>query len=204
MRDIVQQTAALDPQYKSYLRFVEADDAEYIVQLRSNQELSRYLTASPADVEKQRQWILNYKERERQGQEFYFVIMSERLEHGVVRMYDFREIDGEPSFSWGSWIIPPPRPSGLVTFSAITMYEIGFDALRLPRAHFEVVKGNTGVVAFHERAGAVVESEDEEKFYFRYLPANYQEFRARSEPQIKQHRQPWPPQEPVRFSASTS
>jgi RimJ/RimL family protein N-acetyltransferase len=194
MRDIVQQTAALDPKYKSYLRFVEPEDAEYIVQLRTDQELSRYLTASPADVEKQRNWIVNYKDRELQGDEFYYVIMSEGAEHGVVRMYDFREIGGERSFSWGSWIIPPPRPSGLVTFSALLMYEIGFDALQFPRAHFEVVKGNAGVVAFHTRAGAVLESEDDEKFYFRYLPAHYQEFRARSEAQIEDHRRAWPGQ----------
>lgn len=188
MGNIIQQTDAFNPKFRSHLRFVEENDAAFICGLRTDPNLNKHLSPSDPDVEKQRKWISGYKDREKDGTEFYFVIVSDGQDRGVVRIYDHRQIEGQRSFSWGSWIIPPPRVSGLVTFSAILMYEIGFDALKFDRAHFEVRKGNTGVVAFHERSGAQLESEDNDNFYFRYTPADYLRFREASKEQIREHR----------------
>lgn len=188
MGAIIQQTDAFNSKFRSHLRFVEENDAAFICGLRADPNLNKHLSPSDPDVEKQRKWISGYKDREKDGTEFYFIIVSDGQDRGVVRIYDFRQINGERSFSWGSWIIPPPRVPGLVTFSAILMYEIGFDALKFDRAHFEVRKANTGVVAFHERSGAHVEAEDHDNFYFRYTPADYLRFREASEEQIREHR----------------
>ncbi len=49
------------------VRFVEESDAEFILSLRTDPKLSRYLHATDNDVEKQRQWIRKYKEREAHG-----------------------------------------------------------------------------------------------------------------------------------------
>jgi RimJ/RimL family protein N-acetyltransferase len=68
------------------------------------------------------------------------------------------------------------------------MYELGFDVLRFDRAHFEVRKANTRVVAFHERAGARLEREDEETCYYGYRPTDYLRFRSRSLGQVAEHR----------------
>ena len=194
--DAVRRADALDPKFRSHLRFVEHDDAAYVWSLRTDASLNRYLSASAADVAAQREWIERYKAREAEGVEFYFVVVSEGADRGLIRMYGFKEIGGLPSFCWGSWIIPPPRPPGLVTFSAITMYELGFDTLGFPRAHFDVVKENAGVIAFHLRAGAEPEGEDGRSFHYRYTPSAYAGFREASEAQIRRHREislPLPP-----------
>ena len=113
----VLEAPALNPIFRFYFRLVDPADAALICTLRSDPSLKMAsLSSSSPDVEAQRRWIESYKEREAEGREFYFVIVADGADQGVVRMYDFREIDGRKSFCWGSWIIKPPRPPGLVAF----------------------------------------------------------------------------------------
>jgi len=91
---------------KINLILVNEDDAEFIYSLRSNPVKNKYLNVSVDSVEKQKIWIQNYKLREEKHLEFYFKIVSENKNVGVVRIYDFKK----DSFSWGSWIILDSAP----------------------------------------------------------------------------------------------
>ena len=103
-------------------------------------------------------------------------------------MYDFCEQGGRRSFCWGSWIIPPPRAPGLVTFSALLVYEVGFGALGFEQSHFDVRQANTGVIGFHERAGARRVSQDGQEAFFRFSSEDHERLRAASATQIAAHR----------------
>lgn len=186
------QTAALDSRFRAHLRLAEATerDAAFISRLRSDPDLNRHLNQSSSEVEDQRRWLESYKTRESAGREFYFVIVHEGADAGLVRMYDFRVDQTPTSFAWGSWIIPPPRPLGLVTFSALMVYEVGFDALGFEQAHFDVRKANTGVVAFHVRAGARQVADDEQDLHFVYPPEAYRALRVASSNRYEQLRRP--------------
>ena len=70
------------------VRFVEESDAEFILSLRTDPKLSRYLHATDNDVEKQRQWIRKYKEREAHGKEYYFMYIKNENKLGVSRIYN--------------------------------------------------------------------------------------------------------------------
>jgi len=182
--------AALDRRYRSHLRLVEAApaDAAYICALRSDPALNRHLSRSAPDPDAQLRWLERYKAREQAGEEYYFVIVSDGADHGVVRLYDFREIEGRRSFCWGSWIIPRPRPSGLVVYSALLVYEVGFDGLGFDQAHFDVRRGNRGVIDFHERAGARRIGEDEQDVFFWFFPQDHRRMRAANAAQVAEHR----------------
>lgn len=180
---------ALTADYRSHLRLVDLHDAEFICSLRADPTLNLHLSVAPVDVSAQQEWLVSYKEREAQGLEFYFVIRCDGQDVGVVRLYDFRYINGLKSFSWGSWIIRPPRAPGIVTFSAIMMYELGFDVLNFDRAHFEVMRGNLAVLAFHERSGAILENTLADRFEYGFWPDGWTGFRQRSGSQIADHRQ---------------
>lgn len=98
------------------LRTVEIDDAEFVFNMRQNQNRAKYLTKITGTVESQREWIKNYKQREKEGKEYYFVIESKDGEKlGLVRMYDFRD----DSFCWGSWIIKEDAPKTTAIESAL-------------------------------------------------------------------------------------
>jgi RimJ/RimL family protein N-acetyltransferase len=160
------------------LRLVELDDAGFIVGLRSDPRLSRFLSPISDSVERQRQWLADYKNRERDGLEYYFVIESKECRpYGTARLYDFR---GD-SFCWGSWIIRPGSPPWFSVESALLVYQCGFEDLRFAESRFEVRKDNARVVAFHRRFGAQVVREDERNYYFRFSKADFPAARQRYE-----------------------
>ena len=187
---MIEGSPALDPGFRTHLRLVNADeaDAAYICGLRGDDSLNTYLNPTTADVEAQLAWLQGYKAREAAGEEYYFVIVSDGADAGLVRMYDFCELEGRRSFCWGSWIIPPPRAPGLVTYSALLVYEVGFDTLGFEQSHFDVRQGNLGVIGFHERAGARRVSEDAQDVFFRFFPQDHAALKAASASQIAAHR----------------
>lgn len=190
MLEAIRRSDALNPRFRTHFRLVEPTiaDAEYICRLRSDPDLNRHLNRSSAEVEEQRKWLEGYKMREAAGQEFYFVIVCDGADAGVVRMYDFHLDQHPTSFAWGSWIVAPPRPPGLVTFSALMIYEVGFDALGFEQAHFDVRKENTGVIGFHLRAGAQQVGDEGDDLYFVYPPEAYRQLQAGSAERYAEHR----------------
>lgn len=189
---MIPSSPALDARLRTHLRLVNADekDAAYICALRGDARLNKHLNPSSADVAVQLGWLEGYKAREAAGEEYYFVIVCDGADRGLVRMYDFRELEGRRSFCWGSWIIPPPKTTGLATFSALLIYEVGFEALGFEQCHFDVRHGNRGVIAFHERAGARRVAEDEQDIFFRFFPEDHERLKRASASQIAAHRPP--------------
>ena len=59
--------------YGVTVRLVTEDDAEFITRLRSDERLGRFIHASNGDVEAQKKWITEYKKRENEGIEYYFI-----------------------------------------------------------------------------------------------------------------------------------
>jgi len=152
------------------LRTVEIEDAEFIFSMRQNQNKTKYLSKVTGTVESQKEWIKNYKQREENKKEFYFVIESkDEKKLGLVRMYDFKE----DSFCWGSWLIKENAPQTTAIESALQIYEFGFYELGFEKSHFDVRKGNDKVIAFHQRFGAKIIDEDELDYFFNFTKIDY-------------------------------
>lgn len=155
------------------LRDVEVSDAEFILTLRLDAELNQYLSATVADTEKQREWIRSYKKRE---QEWYFIIENKQHEPvGSVRIYD---VQGD-SFCWGSWIVIKSARAYASVESAMLLYDYAFFTLGFAKSHFDVRKENNKVVAFHQRFGAEIVSEDAENYYFNFTRNAYEKTREK-------------------------
>ena len=144
------------------LRLVNEADSEFIVNLRNDETLNRHVSKSTSDCSKQLVWIQEYKLREAQGEEYYFIIEAAGVPVGTVRIYDIR---GD-SFCWGSWIITRGTDPVVAITSAILIYDYAFDVLGFMQSHFDVRKENRSVNAFHIRMGAeCVKSDDLNHFY---------------------------------------
>ncbi len=153
------------------LRAVELGDAEFIYNMRQNQNKTKYLSKVTGDVKSQKEWIKNYKQREEDKKEFYFVIESKDKEKlGLVRMYDFKS----DSFCWGSWLIKENAPKTTAIESALQIYEFGFYILGFEKSHFDVRKGNNKVIAFHQRFGARIVDEDGLDYFFNFEKSDYE------------------------------
>lgn len=153
------------------MKTVEVGDAEFIYTMRQNQDKTKFLSKVGGTIETQKEWIKNYKQREKNKEEFYFVIESKNQEKlGLVRMYDFRN----DSFCWGSWLIKEGAPKSTAIESALQIYEFGFYNLGFEKSHFDVRKGNGKVIAFHQRFGAKIVDEDELDYFFNFERNEYE------------------------------
>lgn len=153
------------------LRVVDTEDALFIFTMRQNQDKTKYLSKVTGTVDDQKAWIEQYKQREKDRKEFYFVIESKDGEKlGLVRMYDFKD----DSFCWGSWLIKEDAPKSTAIESALQIYEFGFYGLGFAKSHFDVRKGNDKVIAFHQRFGAKIVSEDKLDYFFNFEKSEYE------------------------------
>ena len=67
------------------LRPAEVKDAEFILELRMQTHKTEFLSQVENNLEKQQAWLKNYKQKERTGLEYYFVIESKNGEQlGLV------------------------------------------------------------------------------------------------------------------------
>lgn len=122
--------------YGLHVRLVCEEDAEFIIRLRTDDKLGRYIHSTDSDLQKQVQWICDYKKREKEGEEFYFIYFYENNPIGVYRMYNIHET----TYTGGSWICIPGTPFEQVTATAIILREIAFEIL-----NFEYEDGFDGV-----------------------------------------------------------
>ncbi len=153
------------------LRTVEIEDADFIYTMRQNRKKTKYLSKVTGTVDSQKEWIKNYKQREDEEKEFYFIIESKNKDKlGLVRIYDLKN----DSFCWGSWLIKEDAPKTTAIESALQIYEFGFYKLGFEKSHFDVRKGNDKVIAFHQRFGAKIVSEDELDYFFNFEKSDYE------------------------------
>ncbi|HGN1344069.1 TPA: GNAT family N-acetyltransferase [Pseudomonas aeruginosa] len=151
------------------LRFVNEDDAEFILSLRTNNTYNKFLSHVDNDIVQQKKWIEQYKKKEKNNEEFYFII--EKLDNtpcGTVRIYDIQD----NSFSWGSWILNENKTRTAAIESALLVYIFGFEKKYFTHCHFEVMKGNEKVISFHEKFNARKVDEDEHHYFYEIEPKN--------------------------------
>ncbi len=145
------------------MRPANVEDAEFILSLRLDQKYNNYISKVKDDIKFQKNWLLDYKDREREGKEYYFIIeRNDGTRCGTVRLYDFVN----ESFCWGSWILNEDKTRFSAIESAFLVYRFGFDDLGFSKSHFDVRKDNKRVISFHEKMGAVKVGETEDSYLF--------------------------------------
>ena len=161
--------------YGISVRLVEEDDAEFILKLRTNRKLSRYLHKTDADIEKQIQWIRNYKKRELEGTEYYFLFYNDLQKIGVSRISDIKDTNA----SEGSWICDPSCNYEDIIATSLFGSDIFFEVLELETNIFTVSKGNNSVLKYHRKRGSEVMKETDIEYTLRLDKQNYLKNRER-------------------------
>ena len=147
--------------YGLHVRLVREEDAEFIVRLRTDPQICRYIHSTSEDVCKQKQWIRDYIVREKQGKELYFIFSKENENIGLARLYNIE--DGK--FTSGSWLSCSNFIGGGVLCDIISR-EIAFDLFPEYINYFDIRKENRKVLRYAKSYHPVLYKEDEENFYF--------------------------------------
>ena len=153
------------------LRLIQLEDAAYVHGLRMNPAYNQYLSEVRGTAEDQRNWIENYKIREAEGREFYYVIEHKDGQPcGVVRLYN---LEAE-SFTWGSWILDANKPPKAALESAVLSFGTGFKAFDRQRANIDVRINNEHAQAFYRRLGMIETHKTETDIFFVYARIRYE------------------------------
>jgi hypothetical protein len=143
------------------IRLVETEDAPFIVELRNDPRLGRYLSKTSSSITEQEKWIIDYKEREALKEEFYFLISENGIKRGLYRLYNINKY----SFTIGSWLFAKCEILNLPIFIDIIISDFGFDVLNIPILLFDVRKENKKVIHYHLLKRPLIYYEDNLNLY---------------------------------------
>jgi DUF2075 family protein len=104
---------------------VREEDAEFIVKLRTNPQNARFIHDTNPSVENQRIWIRQYKEREKNGKEYYFIFFDRNKPVGLYRLYNIHDL----TYTGGSWICADNIPFEQAVATAVITREIAFEII---------------------------------------------------------------------------
>ncbi len=130
------------------LRPVGHEDSRFIVGLRTDPALGRFLNATSSAVADQDAWLERYFERDG---DFYFIVVNRASgeREGAIALYDEDRAAG--GAEWGRWIL---RPGSLAAAeSALMIYRFGFGERGLKEMYCRTVADNEKVVGFHTASG---------------------------------------------------
>ena len=144
------------------VRLVNEQDVEYILFLRTNKDLARFIHHTNNDKDEQVEWIRKYKQREKDGREYYFIYSLDGKPIGVNRIYNIFEYYG----TIGSWICSPDNEPETSLKTYILMFDLMFDFIKLNITIFDVRKDNKHVWKLHKMLGAQIVGESDIDYYF--------------------------------------
>ena len=156
-------------------RFVEVKDVDFVLSLRSDKELTKFIHQTDNNRDVQIAWLTKYKERERDGKEYYFIFSKDGVEYGLERIYNITE----ESFTHGSFLFKPNAPIGMSSLCDIITREVGFDVLGIPINLFDVRKGNNNVLHYHKTFQPTFLYETELDRFFELSKDNFEKNKQR-------------------------
>lgn len=137
--------------YGLKVRLVNENDADFIISLRSNANRTKYMITLNDEIESQKKWIQEYKKREKNGLDYYFIYSNAQGKPiGLNRLshIDYDAKSGKAS----SWI----AIEGL-KYEPLKMLllgnEIVFNLIGIETTWGEVHKMNKGAIKIFELFG---------------------------------------------------
>lgn len=138
----------------SKLRSVKTEDAEFILSLRLNDKLNKYINKVDNDIKKQEEWINLQQQRE--GDYYFLILNLDNQPLGTISLYNIKENNAE----FGRWV---SKGNMIINIeSAILIHKFAFEDLNLDLVYTNTMAENKQVVNFHKRFGSKIE----EKLYF--------------------------------------
>jgi len=131
------------------LRPVTETDSDFIIGLRTDPELGKFINASSPRREDQIAWMQKYYARA--GDYYFLVTRHDGTPEGTIALYDVTGEGSDKRGEWGRWILK--RGSMAAVESALLIYQAAFERLDLGMVYCRTVALNQPVVSFHTSCG---------------------------------------------------
>lgn len=148
--------------YGLKVRLATEKDTDFILSLRTDAGLSRFIHKTDKDVQQHLEWFKKYKQREAEAKDYYFIYFKDDEPVGVNRIYNVYEYYG----TIGSWLCSPKNEVEVSMATHLFLHDIIFEVLGLDLTLFDVRKGNKHVWKLHKMTGAQQVGESDIDYYF--------------------------------------
>lgn len=111
--------------YGLTFRLVTEDDADFIVEARTNPAVGQFLHYTSNSIVEQKKWIKEYKKRESDGSDYYFIFFKDNYPVGLNRIYNINN----SVFTGGSWAMLPQLSMEIILAVPLITREIAFETL---------------------------------------------------------------------------
>lgn len=135
-----------------YLRPVEVSDAEFLVQIRTDKKLAKYMHPISPSIVAEKQWIIS--QRSREGDYFFVICDLDGQSLGAVRLSSVADNSGEVGslISYGNSVQNIEAEMRTIDFA--------FDVIGLDFLHGYTLTDNKPVISYHKKFGYVYEEEE--------------------------------------------
>lgn len=159
--------------YGIKVRLASKDDAPYIMSLRTDKQLARFIHQTEDDFQAHYRWFDKYKKREEEGRDYYFIYLKDEKPVGLNRIYNIYEYYG----TIGSWLCSPDNEVEVSMLTNILLHDIVFEILDLDIVLFDVRRANMHVWKMHKSLGATIVGESDIDYYLVNSRTSYQPLR---------------------------
>lgn len=150
--------------YGLHARLVREEDVDFILFLRTNKELTKHIHSTEDDRDRQIEWIRDYKQRESEGNEYYFIFYYHGEPVGLNRMSSRSELYAVS----GSWLCKPGIEPWIPIAVNFLFNDIVFEVLNIQLVVCDVRKTNKRVYKYHLMIGDVkIHESDIDHFFYR-------------------------------------
>ena len=143
------------------LRLVKETDAEFILSLRLNPDLNRFIGKTESSIDTQRKWI---RSSIKDLNDFTFIIEDKDGEaNGTISIYN---IDYEKNIAeWGRWILKPKSSMYFSIESTLLAFFFAFEILKLSKLIGGNNNENINSIKFHTIYATVTSIDENYTWY---------------------------------------
>lgn len=156
--------------YDMFVRLVSIDDSAFILSLRTSKR-GQILNPTDDDIEKQIKWMKDYKQREKEGLDYYFIHYYNNEPIGVNRIYSINK--EENSCVTGSWVIKEGVDFDISMRTMLILRDIVFDMLDLDISYGDTRKTNKHMQRLYKMLDIELIGETEDEYLYKSVKGKY-------------------------------
>ena len=162
-----------------YLKEVNIKDVNFILKLRTDKVLSKYLNYTENNKKKQLQWLKEYFRRRKKKDEFYFIFQTkDRLTFKNLGFARIIKINNN-TFHFGGWILKKNTKSWIALECCLSIYEYAFNYLNYKKCHLWINLKNLNVIKFHKSLGAKFLKKDDKQIFLNFILKDYKKLKKK-------------------------
>ena len=161
---------------KIYLKEVTIKDVNYILKLRTNKNLSKYLNPTSNNKNDQIAWLKKYFQRRKAGKEFYYIFqLSNKKNLGIGRIIHLKK----NLFHFGGWILEKNAEPGIALECCLSIYEYAFNYLKYKKCLNWINIENTKVINYHKILGSTFYKKTKKEIFLEFTKNSYKELKMK-------------------------